>query len=85
MTVMTDVISLDLRAFRCPMPLLKLKQTLHKTAAGTRLIVLTGDSSAQRDIPAFLRHTDHQLVSLEAYDDGSAQFIIETRASSVRS
>ncbi|MEO6698816.1 MAG: sulfurtransferase TusA family protein, partial [Paraperlucidibaca sp.] len=80
-TAMTDVITLDLRGLRCPMPLLKLKQALHRIGAGTRLTVLTSDSGAQRDIPAFLRHTSHQLVSLEASADGSAQFVIDTQSS----
>ena len=79
MTVMTDATTLDLRGLRCPMPLLKLKQALHKTEAGRRLIVLTTDSGAQRDIPAFLRHTSHQLVSLDTSPDGSAQFVIDAQ------
>lgn len=76
MMPMTDAITLDLRGLRCPMPLLKLKQYLHKAEVGTVLSVHTSDSGAQRDIPAFLRYTGHTLISLEISADGTAQFVI---------
>ena len=79
MTAMTDATTFDLRGLRCPMPLLKLKPALHEAEAGRRLIVLTSDSGAQRDIPAFLHHTNHQLVSLDTSADGSAQFVIDAQ------
>lgn len=58
------------------MPLLKLKQALHRQAAGSTLVVLTTDTGAPRDIPAFLQHTAHQLVSVDVAANGAATFII---------
>lgn len=80
MTEMTDTVTLDLRGLRCPMPLLKLKQALHKAQPGDQLSVLTSDSGAQRDIPAFLQHSHHVLVSMEMSANGSAQFVIQVAA-----
>ena len=40
---------LDARGLRCPMPLLKLKQSLHQMNAGEVLTVMTTDPISQRD------------------------------------
>lgn len=72
----TPALTLDFRALRCPMPLLKLKQALHRHEPGTELVVLTTDTGASRDIPAFLQHTAHQLVSVEVAANGAATFTI---------
>lgn len=77
MTDLSDAIVWDLRGLRCPMPLLKLKQALHKAQPGCQLSVLTSDTGAQRDIPAFLQHTPHVLLAMETRADGATQFRIQ--------
>lgn len=69
--------TLDLRDLRCPLPLLRLKQALHRLTTSTPLSVLTTDSGALRDIPAFLRQTPHTLVSVETSEDGVTTFRID--------
>lgn len=54
---------LDFRHLRCPMPLLRLKQALHALPTHAVVEVLTADTGATRDIPAFLRQAGHRLES----------------------
>jgi tRNA 2-thiouridine synthesizing protein A len=67
---------LDARKLRCPMPLLKLKQTLHGMAAGEVVDVLTTDPGSLRDFQAFLRQGSHELLELR--EDG-AEFFFRIR------
>ena len=55
-------VALDVTGLRCPMPLLKTRQQLRAMSPGALLVVRADDPGAQRDIPAWLRQTDHQLV-----------------------
>lgn len=66
--------TLDLRALRCPLPLLRLKQALNKLIAGDELLALTTDAGALLDIPAFLRQAGHVLLSCETNAAGETSF-----------
>lgn len=55
---------------RCPLPLLKLKQTLHGLEAGAELTVETTDPGSVRDFQAFLRQAGHTLIEMEEREDG---------------
>jgi len=54
---------LDARGMRCPMPLLKLKQSLHQMNVGEVLTVMTTDPVSQRDFVVFLQQTKHRLLA----------------------
>ena len=72
-------IVLDVRRLRCPMPLLKMKQTLHGMGAGQILQVITTDGGSARDFPVYLQQTDHKLLWVKK-DDDEYQFWIECGA-----
>ena len=55
---------LDARGLRCPLPLLKLKQTLHGMIGGEEIEVWTTDPGSVRDFQAFLRQSGHQLLDI---------------------
>ncbi|MEP1216186.1 MAG: sulfurtransferase TusA family protein [Marinobacter sp.] len=55
--------TLDASGLRCPMPLLKTKLELNSMSPGQELEVIATDAGSARDIPAFLRLSDHELVS----------------------
>ncbi len=57
------------------MPLLKTKLELNRMQEGEILEVLASDAGSARDIPAFLRLSRHELVSLEERD-GEFHFVI---------
>jgi tRNA 2-thiouridine synthesizing protein A len=64
MTQAVDVL-LQVAGLRCPMPLLKTKQALSSLKTGQVLRVETTDSGSWRDIPAFIKLTDHTLLKQE--------------------
>lgn len=70
------VTALDLRALRCPLPLLRLKQGLQPLRSGDELVATTTDTGALRDIPAFLRQAGHDLLSCKTNVAGETQFHI---------
>lgn len=64
---MTDVTyQLDARGLRCPMPLLKLKQSLHGMESMAVITVQTSDPGSVRDFQAFLRQAGHELLEMKS-------------------
>lgn len=53
---------LDARGLNCPLPLLKTRQALRRLGTGGVLHVVASDSGSRRDIPAWLRQSEHDLV-----------------------
>lgn len=78
---MTDRLQLDARQWRCPMPLLKLKQALNGMLPGAEIEVLTSDAGSVRDFQAFLRQAGHEL--LENREQGADYFFLIRKARSV--
>lgn len=61
---------LDARGLNCPLPLLKTRQALRGLEAGAVLHVVASDSGSRRDIPAYVRQSEHDLVHFtEAGDE----------------
>ncbi len=60
---------LNVENLRCPMPLLKTKQSLSSMDAGQILKVSTKDSGSWRDIPAFVELTAHILIERQEIDE----------------
>lgn len=74
---MTDTThQLDARGLRCPMPLLKLKQSLHGMPSGAVIAVQTSDPGSVRDFQAFLTQAGHELLAFEA---GEKEFVFRIR------
>lgn len=66
---------LDVRGLSCPMPLLKTKLRLNEMAPGKLLQVLASDPGSARDIPAFIRLSQHRLEAQSEFDDQFAFWI----------
>lgn len=67
---------LDCTGLRCPLPLLRTKQSLNRMVPGSVLEVMTTDTGALRDIPAWLRQAPHRLLGRRE-SDGNCLFWIE--------
>lgn len=62
---MQDPIILDTRKLLCPMPVIRLQQTLLTLKPGTIVTVLATDPGVLYDIPAWCRIHGHTLLRTE--------------------
>jgi tRNA 2-thiouridine synthesizing protein A len=58
-------VTLDCRGMLCPLPVIKLAQTISRVAIGDTITVLADDPAAATDIPAWCRMRSQELVSAE--------------------
>ena len=63
-----ELIEVDAREDRCPMPLLKAKRQLNAMESGQRLCVLATDSGSVRDFALFSEQSGHLLLSSKEQD-----------------
>ncbi|MCH8533291.1 MAG: sulfurtransferase TusA family protein [Saccharospirillum sp.] len=73
----SEVQLVDATGLRCPLPLLRTKQTLNAVEAGQLLEVLATDPGSLRDIPAFIGMTSHQLLEQTETTSGHYRFLIQ--------
>lgn len=63
-------VTLDCRNLRCPMPIVRISQTMKSMACGERLLVEASDPAFQADLEAWVRRLGHRLVE---FHDGPVQ------------
>jgi tRNA 2-thiouridine synthesizing protein A len=71
MTPPIDVLVLDCRGQRCPLPVIALARRVAEVLPGTTIRVLADDPAAAVDIPAWCRLRGHEYVgeaAEHAYD-----------------
>ncbi|GGB32233.1 hypothetical protein GCM10011502_01520 [Oceanisphaera marina] len=54
--------TLDASAWRCPLPLLKVKLWLKAAQGGQQLQLLIADAGSRQDIPAYLLRMGHSVT-----------------------
>lgn len=54
--------TLDALGLRCPEPVMMVRLQLRKMQVGETLLIIADDLATTRDIPAFCRFMDHELV-----------------------
>ena len=54
---------LDTLGLRCPEPVMLTRLAIRKMTAGQTLLITADDPATTRDIPAFCRFMDHDLVA----------------------
>ncbi|MDB5471667.1 MAG: hypothetical protein JWR84_3227 [Caulobacter sp.] len=62
---MSDVLTLDARGHRCPVPTLKLRKALEGMAAGDLVRLIADDPMAKVDVPHFVAQGGHELLHQE--------------------
>jgi len=70
--------TIDTCGTRCPIPLLRAKQTLKELSKGEHLRVLATDPSAHSDFKAMLRHLPHNLIEYSCSTESSEYSRIDT-------
>ena len=66
---------LDARGLLCPLPILKTRFELDTMASGEVLKVVSTDAGSVRDMEAFARQTENELLS-STVEDGDFVFIL---------
>ncbi|MGF0539636.1 sulfurtransferase TusA family protein [Agrobacterium sp. ES01] len=70
-----ELIVVDLKGLKCPLPVMKTRKRLEKLPRGTTIAVETTDPLAGIDIPHFCREDGHGLLESVKTVDGH-RFII---------
>lgn len=73
-----QVETLDASAWRCPLPLLRIKVWLKTATVGQQLRLCISDAGSRQDIPAYLLRMGHGLT--EESDDGHLLMLLITKA-----
>jgi len=73
-----EVVMLDARGLKCPMPIVKTAQTISTMASGQLLEVLATDPGAVADFAAWSRGTGNQLVR-NSIEDGVYRFLVRRK------
>lgn len=67
---MSDLIDIDARGLRCPLPVLRAQKALRAMRPGARLRIRTDDPMALIDMPHFCAEAGHQLLAQAEQPDG---------------
>ncbi|RUO26971.1 sulfurtransferase TusA [Aliidiomarina minuta] len=67
---------LDTIGLRCPEPVMLIRGQIRQMAEGDTLLVLADDPATTRDIPAFCRFMEHQLLNAQT-EEAPYQYLIQ--------
>lgn len=71
-----NLFELDARNLLCPMPVIRLQNSIKSLAKGSQIRVLCTDPGTLHDIPTWCRLYDHKVLSIEEHDQ-EIHFIVE--------
>ncbi len=75
----SDVLLIDARGHRCPVPALRLRRAVEAAAPGARLRLLADDPLARIDVPHFAAGQGCAVLAVEE-DGGVLSFLVEKSA-----
>ncbi|MEX2547798.1 MAG: sulfurtransferase TusA family protein [Chloroflexota bacterium] len=73
-----ELVRLDARGLKCPMPIVRTAQQIKTIASGELLEVLATDPGAVADFAAWSRSTGNELVTSSA-EDGVYRFLLRRK------
>ncbi len=73
-----EPIVLDMRGLKCPEPLTMLRNTIREAQAGQMVTLLSDDPVSLRDVPAFCRFMQHDLVSMP-HEGHEHEFVVRKK------
>lgn len=73
---MNELVTIDVRGLKCPLPVLKTARRMGPHPPGTRFAVLTTDPMAAIDVPHFCNENGHALLAATT-EAGGMRFEIE--------
>ena len=69
-------LELDCRGMRCPLPVVRLANSIGDVAVGGTLAVVADDPAARPDIPAWCRMRGQEYVGEDVATDGVPRFLV---------
>ena len=69
-------LDLDCRDLRCPLPVIELARRIVEVAPGGVVGVVTRDSAARVDVPAWCRMRRHEFLGESVAPDGVARYLV---------
>jgi TusA-related sulfurtransferase len=75
MTQMPDL-ELDCRGLRCPLPIIRLANSIADVPVGGTVAVVADDPAAGPDTRAWCRMRGHEYVGEDAAGDGVPRFVV---------
>ena len=77
--IINDMTEIDARRLLCPMPVIRLQDSLKKLAAGARIQITCTDPGTMADIPTWCRINNHIVISSDS-SDYEYSFVVEKSA-----
>jgi tRNA 2-thiouridine synthesizing protein A len=74
----TDMVRIDAKGLKCPMPIVRTAQAIKELAPGQLLEVLATDPGSVADFAAWSRTTGHELVA-SGVDGGIYRFVLRRK------
>jgi len=71
-----NIVELDLRGLKCPLPVLRARKALRGLAPGIKVCVLATDPMSAIDIPHMCNEDGHTLIAAEKLDERTLRFHI---------
>lgn len=78
-STINDMIEIDARRLLCPMPVIRLQDSLNKLPAGARVQITCTDPGTMADIPTWCRINSHIVISSDT-SDYEYIFVVEKSA-----
>lgn len=72
-----NVVTVDARGHRCPVPSLRLRKAMEGQGAGARFTLLATDAMARIDVPFLMQELGGRVVQIEEID-GALNITVET-------
>ncbi|MCH8500986.1 MAG: sulfurtransferase TusA [Aliidiomarina sp.] len=67
---------LDTMGLRCPEPVMLIRGKMRQMQDGEKLLIIADDPATTRDVPAFCRFMDHQLLAAQT-DEAPYRYLIQ--------
>jgi tRNA 2-thiouridine synthesizing protein A len=75
-TIAVTTVTVDARGQSCPGPLVSLARAFKDAAAGATFELLATDPGSKSDVPSWAELSGNELVSSEAFEDGSFRYVV---------
>lgn len=73
---MGGVLEIDCRGMRCPVPVIRLADSIGNLPIGGRIAVVADDPGARPDVPAWCRMRGQEYLGEDTAEDGTPRYLV---------